>query len=133
MTTPAEQWAALYAAGKVRWMPGMRDAHGVIVVQVYDDGDVYAYDGSAHLIEDAVYRIPASVSVPDFTDPATRGCILAQAREALADPCFHVIAWQNMMGEIRFVGIGTGKSIKSDTEPAAILAAIAAAPPKETP
>lgn len=62
-----------------RWMPGMRDQHGrrIAWTQTYPggicDGDVRVRPDNGPVRHD---------SVPDFTDPATLGCLLALVREA---------------------------------------------------
>lgn len=77
--TLQERWRRMHAAGMVRWMPGMVDAYGDRVLEDYGDGRVVTsrIDGHDHMIEE-----PSSTLCPDFNDPATLGCLLAQAREA---------------------------------------------------
>ena len=69
-----------------RWISGMATAEGHRVVLV-DDGVlwmVYADEGKCKpgCVEDFV---------PDLTDPATLGCLLALVREALNSPRVHVL------------------------------------------
>ena len=148
MTTLNEQWTALYAAGKVRWMAGMLDTYGTRVLSVKDDGRLVTdefVDTSTALQSWQVHDVtsPDTMHDPDFTDPATIGCLLHQAREAWGDPTAHVhgCLW-DMSGEVvppQWTMVGTlpavGQSVVGWhlTEINAILAAIAAAPPKETP
>jgi len=82
-------WRRLYARGAVRWMPGMA-------------GTIAGFTGRAHRITAAgssmapwyiVGDCPAFGNpdddpdlAPDWTDPATRGCLTAMAREATGDP-----------------------------------------------
>lgn len=110
-----EQWARLLAAGKVRWMPGMVAIRGP----------------SEH-----PYRFPCAVSAqkvraslvgqawtPDFTDPATLGCLLAMARERYPDATTQIDGgrWWVAARDGRRLGAGP-------TEAGALLAAIEAAP-----
>jgi hypothetical protein len=84
-----------------RWMPGMLvmsednchrparieslygDGYGLTVVP-HEDGPVYA----AHHEYGIAGAFPHFTSVPDFTDPATFGCVLALARDAWDAPEF---------------------------------------------
>jgi hypothetical protein len=62
-----------------RWMPGMRVLLAPdIVGRVLDNGSV-VYDGTPG------YRIAVG-ELPDLTDPATLGCLLARVREAWGAP-----------------------------------------------
>jgi hypothetical protein len=147
MTTLRDQWTTLYAAGRVRWMPGMMDESGTRVLHVKDDGRLITDD----LVDNGAawqsYRehdviTPDTLYAPDFADPATEGCLLHQAREAWGDMTAHIhgCLW-DMNGDVvppQWTMIGVtppvGQSVVGWhlTEPAAILAAIAAAPPKVT-
>jgi hypothetical protein len=139
MTTLHDQWTALYATGRVRWMPGMMTERGRIVrLQGPQFCEVYSADASCGL------RInePAASLVPDFSYPATIGCLLHQAREAWDDKGLTVVgefvppfapSWRVMGGDHHGAGFQRLAMIGHDSEPAAILAAIAAAPPKVQP
>ena len=122
--TTDDLWRRLLAAGKVRGMPGMLWRSGRRTVFVSGAGTIPLYEG--------VYRLPQSApddSAPDWTDPATLGCLLAMAREARDDPYMSASG-----GE----GIGWRVATASrpldpwrTTEAEALLAAIEAAPAKE--
>jgi hypothetical protein len=76
--TLTEQWAALYAAGKVRWMPGMLcDAGRIACVETANNGAqmpmVYH--------DERISTVGPRTIDPDFTDPATIGCLVAQINE----------------------------------------------------
>ena len=75
------------------------------------------------------------VPLPDLNDPATLGCLLALAREAWGDPTLHAIPggspgdaarglWWEIRGAKRRWYTGS-----YPTEPAALIAAVLAAPP----
>jgi hypothetical protein len=141
MTTLHDQWTALYAAGRVRWMPGMMDESGTRVLHVKDDGRLITDD----LVDNGAawqsYRehdviTPDTLYAPDFADPATEGCLLHQAREAWdADSVNTHVVRHHMLpgGEKWVITIGSLQpGIEQPTRVAAILAAIAAAPPKVT-
>jgi hypothetical protein len=75
------------ACKRWRWMPGMIALDGCRVVCVYSDGYVYSNgesDGYQELAE-------TDCSIPDLTDPATLGCLLALVREVWGDGV-HLIA-----------------------------------------
>jgi hypothetical protein len=134
MTTLRDQWTTLYTTGRVRWMPGMLTDRGRIVrLQGPQFCEVYSADALACGLR---INEPAASLVPDFTDPATIGCLLHQAREAWDSPRLQTspmlqpaplewICYPNACED-------DGRRYIAATEPAAIIAAIAAAPPKVT-
>jgi hypothetical protein len=136
MTTLHDQWTALYAAGKVRWMPGMMDAGGRRVINAGADKDGrwarFAITGEWIVVGNDLHAI-----TPDFNDPATIGCLLHQLNEHdgwyWIAPIDHEhptawAVWHTDGGPGRIVAVDPLNDI-----PAAILAAIAAAPPKVKP
>lgn len=73
------------ASKRWRWMPGMRDTDGAIVVFV--DGSwlvttVYIDDRDGWSTGSRLARN----ALPDLDDPATLGCLLALVREAWSEP-----------------------------------------------
>jgi len=102
-------WHRLYARGAVRWMRGMQYVYRGHLYQVSPE----ALCGEATLSADAV---------PDFNDPATRGCLLAMAREATGDARLHVEWPVALQGNCYACGdSGYGEE---DCEPAAVLQSI---------
>jgi hypothetical protein len=106
-------WHRLYARGAVRWMRGMQYVYRGHLYQVSPE----ALCGEATLSADAV---------PDFNDPATRGCVLAMAREATgafyARPSYDakraadgLAAWWMVCGS---------RIVHADNEPESMLRAI---------
>jgi hypothetical protein len=96
-----------------RWMPGMLTTEGMrVVVRCFNDDNEPDDD------------------IPDLTDPATLGCLLALVREAWVD--LHMVAhcddrygktvwWLSRWGDLP-------RSCECSTEAAALVAALEAAP-----
>lgn len=89
-----------------RWMPGMADTWG---------GRVREGDG--------IDRIKA---LPDLTDPATLGCLLALVREAWGDPKAYVRAGRGWEWVTDFYV--ERRPPHGETEAEALVAALEAAP-----
>ena len=119
MTAADRYFAACHALNRDEWAPGMRwlrwapgtARHLQIAGRVPDGPDMHDYD------RDHV--------VPDFTDPATVGVLLAAVREAWASPTLFVrptaSGWTVMRGR------GMGKLSDGLTEADALIAALEAA------
>ena len=151
MTTLHDQWTALYAAGRVRWMAGMSDGCYRVTHSPSEDGEWVDVTCDGRSFECRL----SELTEPDFSDPATIGCLLHQAREAWGRPYMTlgvrnvqtssvtravVPAWYMHVGPDepanRMEPMGPLHRMSMaqyDSEPAAILAAIAAAPPKVNP
>ena len=118
-----------------RWMPGMLEVDGARSNGEQYDGSVWVdYCGGGYE--------PVAGWIPDLTDPATLGCLLALVREA-AEPerapgdwpmvCTYqnaakkwgVGAWLNESGKATFAALVLPTY---DTEAAALVAALEAAP-----
>jgi hypothetical protein len=80
-TEPLENFEELgrraVACKRWRWMPGMLSKKGLRVTRRDSDGYVVGYYENLSYIAECV---PGSL--PDLTDPATLGCLLALVREA---------------------------------------------------
>jgi hypothetical protein len=111
-----------------RWMPGMRTQRGLRLGVVWDTYNVAA------VLSDGTQRSAISETVflfdelPDITDPATLGCLLALVREAWG---------QDDMGASRYKGRwcveftpqeGQHHAFYGDNEAEALVAALEGAP-----
>jgi hypothetical protein len=89
-TEPLENFEELarraIACKRWRWMPGMLSAKGLRVTETDPDGYVAGYYEDCSYIANCV-----SDSLPDLSDPATLGCLLALVREAWKDQQVHVV------------------------------------------
>lgn len=109
-----------------RWMPGMLEVGGVRAIGEQYLGEVWVEQcGGGYA--------PIAGWLPDLTDPATLGCLLALAREALGFGVWlEPVAVQGQ--PIRWCVYGIGvlwDSGTHDTEAAALVAALEAAPTPE--
>ena len=135
---------ALVASPWWRWMPGML-ATGpgwfgeARLVEVDSDGDPCLWTYRGYVRGPAAANRAADTSPwdspearPDPTDPATLGCLLALAREAWGDPELFV---RREIGGPNWVTIrpGHAQPFRCDTEAAALIAAILAAPTPGSP
>lgn len=95
-----------------KWMPGMLLIGGHRV-----DGD------------DVLSEYRPAYALPDLTDPATLGCLLALVREAWSEPLLSV-AWAGGRWHLvrRVWGVEALKWIDTATEAEALVATLEAAP-----
>jgi len=71
-----------------RWMPGMRTTEGMRTIhdpRLWPDRPCAIREGT--WVDTAVPR-PLGDHLPDLTDPATLGCLLALVREARGEPTY---------------------------------------------
>jgi hypothetical protein len=120
-----------------RWMPGM-----LIFATVEGDEEKHRLDGDDELYKESwtlvresrVYDGPDDVTgiIPDLSDPATLGCLLALVREAWGDVEFHITYspcngwWVVYMGDLPNRTQWTGLS-----QAEALVAALEAAEGRE--
>ena len=104
-----------------RWMPGMLTDEGRRVMRVWPDDLGIKW---SHLLDNRVVR--DADALPDLTDPATLGCLLALMREAWGDPRAYVRA---AFGWELITDYCVGKRPPGgETEAEALVAALEAAP-----
>jgi hypothetical protein len=102
-----------------RWSPGMLDVSGRRVLCVWPDDLGIKW---SHLLDNRVVR--DADALPDLTDPATQGCLLALVREAWGNP--HIVVergWDLAWGHER-----PGPSGYWLTEAEMLVAALESAP-----
>ena len=122
MNTEIENLARRAVACKGwRWMPGMRATwpDDSRPGRRYERGWVSDYSGKEK------FGCTDEHALPDLTDPATIGCVLALVREAWGDPCMYLAPADGW-----YVGNGARASMagRGPTEGAALVAALEAAP-----
>ena len=109
-----------------RWMPGMRDTDGWRILRGEEaSGGASLASADGELMHDRSLSLRV---LPDLTDAATLGCLLALVREAWGDAAAsahlvgftHALEWAVMSDESE---LATGP-----TEAAALVAALEAAP-----
>ena len=123
MTDEIELARRAVACDGWRWMHRMVDTEGITYLGVYDT--VHLFAGC----ERESWRDTLDGTLPDLTDPATLGCVLALVREAWRDPhidCasslnIHRQRWYRVMTDDDIIGSGR-------TERAALVEALEAAP-----
>jgi len=112
------------ACKRWRWMPGMLSEKGLRVIRRDSDGYVVGYYQDNWYMAECV-----AGTLPDLTDPATLGCLLALVREAwgagaylLPDGGWYVKGARLKSGD----SINLGICAKTEAE--ALVAALEAAP-----
>ena len=89
METMTELARRVVACKHWRWMPGMLESHGYRVLAV--SSEFVTLDTIECWLEEPSYPraehmgVKSSECLPDLTDPATVGCLLALVREAWGD------------------------------------------------
>jgi len=113
-----------------RWMPGMRTQRGLRL------GVVWGAYNTAAALSDGTQRSAISETVflvdelPDLTDPATLGCLLALVREAWGQEDMGTFRWGSGRWSAHYAPFDAAKSrvFDADTEAEALVAALECAP-----
>jgi hypothetical protein len=112
------------ACTRWRWMPGMVTTHGQRIARVDADGYAVAYYRGGHL------QPVEADALPDLTDQATLGCLLALVRKAWDDETLSIAwaagGWYVVQRVLR--AIEALRWIDTATEAEALVAALEAAP-----
>jgi hypothetical protein len=127
-----------------RWMPGMAieglmltSTHGLCgaphgrVLDMRDDDGMQMVSASEYPYDDdgvPEYRWADLTHIPDLTDPATLGCLLALVREAHAVPFLHVSVKISREHGYQFDCHPHHRGQWVDSEAEALVAALEAAP-----
>jgi hypothetical protein len=127
-----------------RWMPGMAieglmltSTHGLCgaphgrVLDMRDDDGMQMVSASEYPYDDdgvPEYRWADLTHIPDLTDPATLGCLLALVREAHAVPFLHVSVKISREHGYQFDCHPHHRGQWVDSEAEALVAALDAAP-----
>jgi len=111
-----------------RWMPGMLRGDGFRCTWVdEDERELAAPTWCANGIE-WLNRRTGPKDLPDFSDTATLGCLLALVRQAMSADTLYArptrTGWTVMLGS----GKGLGKVSDGATEAEALIAALEVAP-----
>jgi hypothetical protein len=111
------------ACPRWRWMPGMLSDKGLRVTRCDRDGYVVGYYEDLSYIAECVQG-----SLPDLTDPATLGCLLALVRKAWGQGVYLLPdgGWY-VKGARLQDGSTIGLGIRATTEAEALVAALEAA------
>ena len=113
------------ACKRWRWMPGMRTSEGWRVIRGSTESGCWAYDENPENWQVADNRLEDG-TLPDLTDAATMGCLLALVRAHFPNATTN---WAMVSGERRWAahGVWAGAYLYP-TEAAALVAALEAAP-----
>jgi len=112
------------ACPKWRWMPGMLDPSGRRAMWVYPEDGIITW---SHIPENCVDR--DADALPDLTDAATLGCLLALVREAWGTAIIVSYSYDDGLWETMWEGAtAAGWCGRGDTEAEALVAALESAP-----
>lgn len=125
MTAADRYRAACAALGLPVWRPGMLSTHGTRLL----GAGLWASKSGVVFYDECI------VEAPDFTDPATLGCLLAAVREAWQDHGLATVGryqhagrrWALVTGHRHGSTLRAVAAVEHDTEADALIAALEAA------
>lgn len=115
------------ACKRWRWIPGMRTSEGWRVIRNRTESSCMAYDENPEnwQVADNYFQ---DGKIPDLSDPATLGCLLALVRKAHRDQEAHIVKLIHGFTGWQAWGSETYIAPKGSTEAEALVAALEAAP-----
>jgi len=88
------KWLELHKAGKVSWVEPMRERLEGCRFAKYREGDrtqaMWITEETRYASVRAVLDLLTAKDVPDWSDPATVGCLLGQVRERRGNPLLYI-------------------------------------------
>jgi hypothetical protein len=114
------------ACKRWRWMPGMR-----VVTEM---GDAFRVEDVDFCSSELNWPKPHALLLPNLSDPATLGCLLALVREAYGQPTMSCLfdhadaAWSEYPWDAKLVGIRVVIGGCGRTEAGALVSALEGAP-----
>lgn len=111
-----------------RWMPGMLTTDDFRITAINPDGLPH---GEYSQVGPLLWKINAE-DMPDLTDPATLGCLVALLRKAWDSPMLNTVQERGIgwivADSLCCSMLANGRYYRGDTEAEALIAALEAAP-----
>ncbi len=105
-----------------QWKIGMSTSSNQRVIRVDSDGYVLGYQSYINYLTQVTQD-----TIPDLSDPATLGCLLAVVRDAHRDPRMFVEAYSFLTDKWRCMGVSFSSEWVGPTEAEALIVALESA------